>query len=621
MRRDGHNASIESVRINGRAVEAEIARAIIGDVPLRRSISRASEIRFTIDHRNRKLINHPIFREASLVEIGDVRYRLCKIRKVGRDLQLTAEDAIAYRMRKVFGPKKAFRDEMTRAQFVISLAREAVPNVRIFSPERDTVQPIGAPEDERPRTAKDRREEGREQPERGGIDRGANLTVKGARATPQQIAIGNQVLDIAMRFNPPHKALVALISACIVESVMGTRGMTSPVDLDSIGLLQGRQKYNDRNDLMDIEYNVRRFMFRPWTGTSDGGAIKQALEQTGKSAGQIAQSIQGSAYPERYDQHADEARAWIDAYGGGAGTGRGGAGMGAAGRVQRYAYEVDADENYWDASGRLLEEVGWRRFALRNRLWIASDAGLYTGRARMNIGERLPVGVNEVDFDVDAGKRTDQIRIDARADTWQAGPGTPLLLSEHWGAAAGRYLVHDADGFVNREDVRITALRPQRPLPEPVARREVRIGGADGGGAFGGGEPVGAIARVRIPSTAPGEPHWGGAFHLFDQFITPFLNGKYGLPVTSTKRSNDSGTGNSDHWVGNTIAYATDYGTYSGDGPSRALAAAMGQPGWTPGGYDRFDVIVDGHRFSVQILWASDADHYNHIHVGARIVR
>ncbi len=112
---------------------------------------------------------------------------------------------------------------------------------------------------------------------------------------------------------------------------------------------------------------------------------------------------------------------------------------------------------------------------------------------------------------------------------------------------------------------------------------------------------------------------WAGTKSIFVQFVTPFMR-RRGLRPGSQKRDYDTvaGPGVSDHYVGATNAYATDYPTYRGEDEARKLARAMGITDWQPNSYANHDVAVDGVRFRVQILWGAGIDHGDHVHVGMR---
>jgi len=125
------------------------------------------------------------------------------------------------------------------------------------------------------------------------------------------------------------------------------------------------------------------------------------------------------------------------------------------------------------------------------------------------------------------------------------------------------------------------------------------------------GRPARSLADVHLGTA------WGGTRSIFDQFVIPFMKDR-GLTAGSQKRPYDSvpGPGVSDHYVGSTHAYATDFPTSSGEDDARALARAMGNRSWRPNSYEPFQVTVDGRRFQVQILWGAAIDHADHVHVG-----
>jgi hypothetical protein len=124
-------------------------------------------------------------------------------------------------------------------------------------------------------------------------------------------------------------------------------------------------------------------------------------------------------------------------------------------------------------------------------------------------------------------------------------------------------------------------------------------------------------------SLKAGEPHWGGAHDILEQYVAPFLAERGFTSITSRKRDQSAtsraGSKNtSDHFVGNTTAAAYDFGTFDGEDGARALAAAMGFGGWVPNQYQSFNFSAGGHSWRGQILWGAKIDHADHIHVGIR---
>lgn len=130
----------------------------------------------------------------------------------------------------------------------------------------------------------------------------------------------------------------------------------------------------------------------------------------------------------------------------------------------------------------------------------------------------------------------------------------------------------------------------------------------------------GTLAGVNANASA-GSPHYGGAADVMNQFVKPFLVGKHGLPVGSEKRTPAENTAiggspTSDHLTTNTLTFATDFPTFSGESAARELAKKLDWSGWSVNSFDGVDKQVDGHTYHFQILWGSGIDHDDHIHVG-----
>lgn len=97
-----------------------------------------------------------------------------------------------------------------------------------------------------------------------------------------------------------------------------------------------------------------------------------------------------------------------------------------------------------------------------------------------------------------------------------------------------------------------------------------------------------------------------------------------GIPVTSTKRNladtqRVGSTTGSDHYTGNTNAYAVDFGVTGARGTelARSIADRYGIPRSSIGTFNRHNVTINGQRYSVQLLWQVSG-HYDHVHLGIR---
>lgn len=108
------------------------------------------------------------------------------------------------------------------------------------------------------------------------------------------------------------KASLALWMAGIVES--GLRNLTWG-DRDSLGALQVREGIHGRALAMNPFASAMAFLTRGFTGR--GGAI--SLADNFHTAGQVAQAVQGSRFPDRYDAVRGQAEQYMKGGGGGGG--------------------------------------------------------------------------------------------------------------------------------------------------------------------------------------------------------------------------------------------------------------------------------------------------------------
>lgn len=536
------SSSLDDLRLRGRTLRADISNAIVGEAPVKRTISSASSVNLTVFDPNCKLLRDPFMNERSRIEIDQLLFDLVQIKRNEDDTDsLTFEDSAVSKLRRLTGPKKAFRDRVTRAEFVTSLAREA--GIDCVSPWRRVEQPIKKNTAVGVRVLDEAREPG--------IDRTVRLTVKGTKANSTQIETADKALRSTFEQFPkvPRRAVLALLCALTHESVMGTLGMTPATisDHDSVGPLQARLSYVSAKNAMDMDYNVRRFMAEPWTGTSLGGAIKQA--EAGRTIGEICTSIQGNSTGDIYTQWKDEAERWLEAFGGG------GLSSYSVTTEVRYAFQVKKDENYWDAIKRLAKEVNWRTFVSAGKLYFMSEPQLLRSRPRLRIGadhtgtgtKNYRPGIDAVTFDIASNKPTNAAQISGRANTWQAPPGTVVIL-EDFGPADGKWLVSDIETDLTTNDFVAKLKRPSKPLPEPVAATRTRtVKGSPEAAAGKGAERAVAWAKkmVGVKQGSDKYNYWMGKVGGYDPWCS-FWIGFLMREVCGLECSN---FGHSSYWL------------------------------------------------------------------------
>lgn len=168
--------------------------------------------------------------------------------------------------------------------------------------------------------------------------------------------------------------------------------------------------------------------------------------------------------------------------------------------------EPQDPENTWDATGRLADEVGWRRFSRYPEFWYVSETFLFGGAPAYTIGERTP-GVDSIDFDWDIGKPVAQMTITARAKRWTIPPGTVVEVVDI-GPASGKWLVSEIRRSLFSTAATITLKQPRPTIPEPVPKDDAGTVPDDGEIDIGGVTDMGGGDHKKIQSSGPGVGWW-----------------------------------------------------------------------------------------------------------------
>ncbi len=136
---------------------------------------------------------------------------------------------------------------------------------------------------------------------------------------PPDPRVAAKLCKVLDDLDAPPKARLALWEAAIVES--GVKDLPDGHDT-SVGVLQLLDIHlgGSVSARRDVELVARIFLTRGFTSPRPGnGAIGVARRNEGMSAGQVAQDVQGSAHPERYDQRKEQAIALNEKFCGGKG--------------------------------------------------------------------------------------------------------------------------------------------------------------------------------------------------------------------------------------------------------------------------------------------------------------
>lgn len=129
--------------------------------------------------------------------------------------------------------------------------------------------------------------------------------------------VARTIINVGLAVGASERVLLAAFEAAIVES--GMRNLDYG-DRDSLGVFQQRPSagWGTPAQIMNPVYAARAFLLGPVrAGASGGNAEPGAIARDGRhrgTAGQLAQSVQRSAFPDRYDQVEGKARALLQRY-------------------------------------------------------------------------------------------------------------------------------------------------------------------------------------------------------------------------------------------------------------------------------------------------------------------
>jgi hypothetical protein len=315
--------------------------------------------------------------------------------------------------------------------------------VPIVAPEYHKFQPIKSlkPEDQPTKLANKTQ----------GFAPGADITVKHQAATGMQIRNIERVLDVGMKMAVGEKLLIAAVITITQESqAYNLKGG----DADSVGLFQQRASQG-WHGLTNIEKAAEEFY----------NAAKKVLNIDKKQPWEIAADVQRPRFDLRkaYDLWTSEAERTVGAYGGESQPTD-------IIRAKRYYFSTRDDQgkkqNYWDALGRLMEEVGFSRFMANGKLYLIAEEDLLKGKPSMRFGRR-DAGIINVSYDFTITKVVMNATITARMDRWVASPGEVIELVK-CGRASGRWLIASVRRSLFDKEGTIELKKAQPEYKEPA---------------------------------------------------------------------------------------------------------------------------------------------------------
>lgn len=497
----GIRSSIFDITLRGDKFTDRVGGALMDGTLVRKMVG-ATELKLEILDRGARLLNSGLLDTSYSLELDGLDFDYVSYGRPGleADLELEHEAQVVHRLRQLHGPHKAFRDEMTRAEFAKARVMELKPpRPRFVCPELHKVQPIKSPREGR-KAAKEA-----EQTRSKGIGN-VKLKVKTARASSQQIAVGDRALRVAETEEADTRVMIALMEALIAESEVGA---ASNNFLQITGGTAGAGGVDPTN----LEAAVRGFLHGYYHGQE--GAIEYFKNHPQAKAYEIAQAVQASGAglaskgAANYGPWADEAGEWVSAYGGGADV------------VEplRFPFEEKEKEDHWKCLNALAQPVNWRCFESAGWVYFIAEPTLFKSHTRLLISDSTP-GVLDTTIKGDEGKPHEEVTVEALASIWAAPPGTVAELSNH-GPADGPYLVDRIEAPLVRRDapLTVTLKRPTKPKAEPAnPTRTRKVGGSVSSSLAPPAAPPAIGKMIARMVELNGTPYvWGGGHGAFEK--------------------------------------------------------------------------------------------------------
>ena len=485
--------------IGGAVIEATITRTIGG----------ASNIQITVHDPERKLLQKSLLEEKWDIHVDGLKFRYKGATKQGPDVILKFIELNAARLQEVKGARKAFRDQVTRAEFILSQVREIDgPDIPVRIAELHKDQPIKKAKEAQER--KNERNSTGEEHTQGepGLTQAdiGNVTVKHEKANPGEVHIINEVLDVGMSMGASFKLLVASIMTITQETHAQNISITSGPNGEGFGPFSQTAAWRAAGypgGTNDVSEDARGFF---------QVGLKEDKAKPSQSKGALCQSIQNSAFPGLYTQWEKEAMATVELY-------LGGSSVGSVSQTvkERYAFERNKREDAWKNTGKLAGEVHWRRFMVAGKFFYVPDTFLMKAKRRAVIDEDNH-GIDSIDFELHENVQIVEATVTCRANYWRVPPGCIVALDKRMGPAKGRYLVQTIEASLFRSDpnLMVKIHKPIEPLKEPAPETHTSSISVPGGSASGEappGMPSNVVKMMEEAEAIEGTPYLWGAGH------------------------------------------------------------------------------------------------------------
>lgn len=470
---------------------------------------------------------------------------------------------------------------------------------------------------------------------RRGIHKGADLTVKGKKANPNQLRHGDRILTVAEELNAPEDAAIALVMTAIAESQMGDL-MTNLQGSKYSGILAADPANvapSDDEGMAEACLRGGKGFNAPEGGLIGGVKAMKKKDKSYRSLGHLCYVNQGnranfssdSAAENFFGEWESEAANWVGAEGYGGGF-RGGSTT----YRTKYNFQIGTPDHphqsYWDGMLDLADEVRWKLFCDGRTIYFDSD---------MTLIAQVPAGIvyrtdpTVISFDATWDGERDlatEMTLELICEPFEFRAGEVLWLKGFGplsrGSTArpdplpGRWLIAETDRQSGSYTTTFTLHQPVREKLEPEAELREREREPGTGGSLrdvtDSDSPQGIINEMVLPVGRKHGAHTALGAKLTSDNVAA-ANAGHDRLTSSGNVSDHAGNGND--------AWAVDMGVgTSGPDPrmlglAKELARLFNIP-WTPHSGIPVNKERDGLRY--QLIYLA-AGHYDHVHFGVKV--
>lgn len=130
-------------------------------------------------------------------------------------------------------------------------------------------------------------------------------------------------------------------------------------------------------------------------------------------------------------------------------------------------------ESSWACSGRLADEVNWRRFVVSGTFYYVSEPYLFRSKPVMRITEDTP-GIISIDGNYLTYTKNAAATVTAHIGRWEAPPGSMIEIFD-CGLISGRWLVTEISRNLFNTTATINLKKPRPTMPEPNLDQASRL--------------------------------------------------------------------------------------------------------------------------------------------------